>query len=254
MARIFITGSSDGLGLLTAQKLISEGHEVVLHARNEERAKSTKQQVPRAMAVLIGNLSSISETKELAKKANEQGPFQAIIHNAGIYQVPAHAKSKDGIPLLFAVNSLAPYILTGLISRPERLIYLSSGMHRHGNADENQWKKIVEGEVFPSYSDTKLHDMILTRAIARKWPEVIANAVDPGWVPTKMGGPGAPDDLTKGYTSQVWLALENEEDALKSGRLIHHQKSVHYHSQANDLSIQKMFLEVCEKLSGIHLA
>src|SRR5688572_28059140 len=121
MARIFITGSADGLGLLAAKELIKQGHQVVLHARNAERGKQAMEKAPGAADILIGDLSSIAETKVLAEKVNGLGKFDAVIHNAGVYQVPSNSVSADGLPLLFAVNSLAPYILTCLMHKPKRL-------------------------------------------------------------------------------------------------------------------------------------
>lgn len=253
MARIFITGSSDGLGLLAAKSLVSMGHRVVLHARNEERAKTALSKIPEAEEVLIGDLSSMEETRQLASRVNALGTFNAVIHNAGIYSVPPDAKSKNGLPLLFAVNSIAPYLLTALINRPERLIYLSSGMHRNGNASEEQLTAILEGRIFPNYSDTKLHNVILALSVARKWPDVISNAVNPGWVPTKMGGSGAPDDLDKGFETQVWLATGKDREALISGRLLYHKRNVNMNPQAKDIMIQEKFLSVCEKITGITL-
>ncbi|WP_321347759.1 SDR family NAD(P)-dependent oxidoreductase [uncultured Draconibacterium sp.] len=253
MARIFITGSADGLGQLAAQKLLAEGHEVVLHARNEKRAKQAIKKVPDAEKVLIADLSGIEETKNLAAQVNELGSLDAIIHNAGILNVPSNPKSKDGLPLLFAVNTLAPYILTAMINRPKRLIYLSSSMHRGGDAREDQLNAILEGKKSPSYSDTKLHDLILALAVAKKWPEVISNAIDPGWVPTKMGGSSAPDSLEKGYETQVWLATSQDADALKSGRLLFHKKEVDFNKQAANQAIQEKLLAICEELSQVSL-
>src|SRR5947209_1734712 len=126
MARVFITGSADGLGQLAAKALINQGHNVVLHARNAQRRKQALDNNPGAENVLIADLSNIDETKELAANVNALGNFDAVIHNAGVYQVSNE--------LIFSVNTLAPYILTCLIQKPKRLIYLSSGMHRQGNA------------------------------------------------------------------------------------------------------------------------
>src|SRR6185312_3426547 len=197
MARIFITGSADGLGQLAAKELIGLGHQVVLHARNADRGEQALKSVPDAEDVLIADLSSMNETKALASKANASGTFDAVIHNAGVYQVPRNSVTTDGLPLLFAVNSLAPYILTCLMHKPKRLIYMSSGMHLSGDPKlDNLPAGNKAGHI--SYSDTKLHDVILAIAAARKWPDVYANAVDPGWVPTKMGGAGAPDNLEDG--------------------------------------------------------
>ena len=163
MAKILITGSADGLGQLAARRLIKEGHEVVLHARNALRGEQALKALPGAKEVLTADLSHIEETNVLAEKVNALGVFDAVIHNAGVYQT--------GALQLLQVNTLAPYILTGLIHRPQRLIYLSSGMHLSGHA---QWTSK------PSYSDTKVHVLMLAKALARKWPEVYANAVDPG--------------------------------------------------------------------------
>ena len=251
MARIVVTGSTDGLGLLAAKKLLAEGHQVAIHARNTKRADSALKQIPGAKDMLIGDLSSMDETRQLALKIKELGPFDAIIHNAGILHVPEDARSADGLPLLFAVNSLAPYILTAMIDCPERVIFLSSSMHRQGNASVERLRSIPGGKYFPGYSDTKLHDLILALSVARKRPDVYSNAVDPGWVPTKMGGRCASDDLEKGFETQVWLATSQDQEVKRSGQLLYHKKEVAINPQAKDERIQDEFLSVCEKISGI---
>jgi len=236
MAKIFISGSSDGLGQLAAVRLIEEGHQVVLHARNKKRAEYALSKVSGATQVLIGDLSSMEATKQLAGEVNAMGKFDAIIHNAGVYQA-----SGD---LIFYVNTIAPYILTCLIHKPERLIYLSSGLHMSGNPDLSN---MDNGRI--SYSDSKLHDLILAKAVARKWPDVFSNAVEPGWVPTKMGGPNATDDLQKGFETQAWLAVG--EDATVSGRYFFHQKEAPYRKEADDPGLQDLFLEKCAHITGI---
>ena len=236
MAKIFITGSADGLGQLAAGRLVEKGHQVVLHARNKQRAEYALSQVPGANGVLIGDLSDMEATRQLAAEVNELGLFDAVIHNAGIYQASSR--------LVFAVNTLAPYILTCLIHKPKRLVYLSSGMHMSGNPNLN---RMDSDRV--SYSDSKLHDLVLAKAVARKWPNVRSNAVDPGWVPTKMGGKGATDDLQKGFETQVWLA--ESEDIGVSGGYFFHQKEAHYLPVADDVNLQDQFLERCGELTGV---
>ena len=76
-----------------------------------------------------------------------------------------------------------------------------------------------------TYSDSKLHDVILSMAVARKWPEVFSNALDPGWVPTKMGGAGAPDNLEEGFLTQAWLAVSNDKEAKVTGQYFYHRKA-----------------------------
>jgi NAD(P)-dependent dehydrogenase (short-subunit alcohol dehydrogenase family) len=252
MARIFITGSADGLGQLAAKALISLGHQVVLHARNAERGKQALDKVPGAERVLTADLSSIEETKALAAKANASGKFDAVIHNAGVYRISKNLVSAEGLPVLFAVNSLAPYILTCLIQKPKRLIYLSSGMHRQGNPDfDSLAADLHNRNSRVTYSDTKLHDVILSMAVSRTWTDVYANAVDPGWVPTKMGGAGAPDNLEKGFQTQVWLAVSNDDDAGVSGGYFHHKKQDRYLPAAKDAAVQEKFLALCEGITGV---
>ncbi len=253
MSRIFITGSADGLGLMAAQLLVKAGHEVVLHARNERRAQAALAAVPGAKAVFAADLSIIAETKQLAEQANQYGMFGAVIHNAGIgYQEPRRIATVDGLPHVFAVNSLAPHILTCLMERPGRLIYVSSGLHKSGDPSlkDLTWEN-RKWNGFEAYSDSKLHDVLLAFAVARRWPSVHANALEPGWVATKMGGAGAPDSLEEAPKTQVWLATSDEPEALVSGRYFYHQQLRDFLPAASDANIQEKFLSECERLSGI---
>src|ERR1700683_2009788 len=201
MARVFITGSSDGLGQMAAELLIAQGHGGVLHARNQQRAQEALAAVPGAQAEGSGDLASIAQPRRVAEQVNGLGLFDAVIHNAGIgYREPRRIATEDGLPHVFAVNTLAPYILTALIKKPKRLVYLSSGLHQNGDAS----LKDLAWEHGPwhgqqAYSDTKLHDVLLAFAVARRWTNVLSNALEPGWVATKMGGAGAPDDLDEGH-------------------------------------------------------
>jgi NAD(P)-dependent dehydrogenase (short-subunit alcohol dehydrogenase family) len=242
MARIFITGSADGLGYLSAKLLVEKGHKVVLHARNAERGDDALKKLPGAGNVVTGDLSSIEETTRLADKVNKLGSFDAVIHNAGVYR----ASSED----IFRINTLAPYILTCLMQKPKRLIYLSSDMHLHGHSKLEKIKSDISSI---TYSDSKLHNVLLSMAVARKWPDVFSNAVDPGWVPTKMGGRGAPDNLQKGYETQVWLAVGNDEKAKVTGHYFYHKRRVRYNPEAADDILQEKFLDTCRDITGISL-
>jgi len=242
MARVFITGSADGLGQLAARSLIQQGHRVVLHARNAGRARDAREAVPDAEAVLIGDLARLNETQRLAGDVNALGRFDAVIHNAGVYQ----ASGKE----LVAVNTLAPYILTCLIGKPRRLIYVSSGMHLQGDPS---LKSIASGGGAISYADSKLHGVLLAKAVARRWPDVYANAVDPGWVPTKMGGRGAPDDLGQGVETQVWLAVSEDADVKVSGRYFFHKSEARHQPAADNQKLQEAFLAACEQVTGVRL-
>jgi NAD(P)-dependent dehydrogenase (short-subunit alcohol dehydrogenase family) len=255
MSRIFITGSADGLGQMAAKILVKQGHQVVLHARNANRAEDALDAVPGAETVVTGDLSNIAETIQVAEQVNRLGHFDAVIHNAGVgYQEPKRINTVDDLPHVFAVNSLAPYILTSLIDKPERLIYLSSGLHRDGDPS---LKDLVwnarSWNGFSAYADSKLHDVILAFAVARKWTGVYSNALEPGWVATKMGGAGAPDSLTDAPITQAWLAVSNEPAAMVSGKYFYHKKLRQFLPAAADEEIQERFLAECERLSGIKL-
>ena len=235
--KVFITGSSDGIGQLTAMKLVEKGNQVVLHARNAERGQQAFSKIPSAEQVLIGDLSSIDETKKLASEVNSIGDFDAIIHNAGV--------NRTSSELVFKVNCLAPYILTSLIQKPKRLIFIGSGMHLHATPNFNNISKSTD------YSNSKLYLLMLSMAVARKWPRVYSNVVNPGWVPTKMGGSNAPEDLQKGAETQVWLAISNDSKAKVSGKYFFHQKETNYNTHANNISLQDKFLELCAQISGV---
>lgn len=255
MARVFITGSSDGLGQMAAQLLIEQGHRVVLHARNEPRGQEALAAVPGGEGVVLGDLTSIAQTRHVAEQVNALGSFDAVIHNAGVgYRESWRIATEDGLPPVFAVNTLAPYLLTALIQKPKRLVYLSSGLHRSGDASlqDLTWEhRAWQGQ--QAYSDTKLHDVLLAFAIARRWPEVFSNAVEPGWVATKMGGPGAPDDLDQAHRTQVWLAVSDDLAAKVTGQYFYHRKLRPPHPATHDTERQEMLLTACQRLSGVDL-
>jgi NAD(P)-dependent dehydrogenase (short-subunit alcohol dehydrogenase family) len=236
MARIFITGSADGLGRLTAQTLLGDGHEVIVHARSAARLATVQKLLDAGAAGVTGDLADLGQTRAVAEQVNEIGAVDAVIHNAGVY------RGRSVMP----VNILAPYVLTALIERPQRLVYLSSGMHRGGRAD-------VAGLDRDSYSDSKLFVTALALAVARRWPEADSNAVDPGWVPTRMGGPGAPDDLRLGHLTQEWLATGAGAEAATSGGYWHHQRRQDPHPAAGDKDFQDGLLDELAVRTGIAL-
>ena len=242
MGRIFITGSADGLGRAAAQSLVGDGHEVIVHARSAERLAAVTDLIDKGASAVVGDLADLDQTRVVADQVNELGRVDAVIHNAGLYSGPQ----------IMPVNVVAPYLLTALIRRPERLVYLSSGMHRGGRADVDgvDWSG---QRATGSYSDSKLFVATLAFAVARLWPEVRSNAVDPGWVPTKMGGPGAPDDLRLGHLTQEWLATSDDPEANTSGGYWFHQRLGTPHPAVRDTHFQDDLLAALARFTGVPL-
>lgn len=256
MARIFISGSADGLGLMAGEWLLERGHAVTFHARNGRRADELRRRVPRASDVVIGDVETMAAMRSVADQVNRLGLHDAVIHNVAIgYREPHRAETEDGLSRLFAINTLAPYLLTALIEKPRRLVYLGSGLHRSGSPDlsDLQWTtRRWNGE--KAYSDSKLQDVWLAFAVARRWLDVLSNAVDPGWVATKMGGPGAPGDLAQGALTQAWLAVSDDPAATVTGAYFFHQKSKPVSIDARRTDLQDRLLDYCEKISGVAIA
>jgi NAD(P)-dependent dehydrogenase (short-subunit alcohol dehydrogenase family) len=249
--RVFVTGSSTGLGLMAGRLLAEQGHQVVLHGRNARRSDDGRKALPEASAVVTGDLSTIAGMRSVAEQANKLGRFDAVIHNAGVGYRESRIDTEDGLPHVFAINTLAPYVLTALMERPDRLVYLSSGMHHRAeaNVDDLAWKK-RPWQGAQTYAQSKLHDVMLAFAMARRCPAVLSNALEPGWVATRMGGPGAPDDLDQAHRTQAWLAASDDPAAKVTGRYFYHMRPRDPNPEARDVALQEKLIEECERLSG----
>ncbi|CAB3781899.1 hypothetical protein LMG28614_01313 [Paraburkholderia ultramafica] len=173
-----------------------------------------------------------------------------LLVDAG-HQVVLHARSAARAEQALRA---VPQAQAALIDKPQRLVYLSSGLHRSGDAslDDLAWER-RPWQGTGAYSDSKLHDALLAFAIARRWPGVLSNALEPGWVATKMGGAGAPDDLQAAPKTQVWLAVSDEPAATVSGAYFYHMKPRETHPALHDVAVQERLIQACEVFSGIRL-
>jgi NAD(P)-dependent dehydrogenase (short-subunit alcohol dehydrogenase family) len=251
-ARVFITGSSSGLGFLSGEVLARNGHQVVLHARNESRAEEIKKALPVCEAVVTGDVSTLAGMKTVAEQVNALGRFDAVIHNVGLGDhLSRRVLTTDGLSQLFAINVVTPYVLTALIPPPTRLIYLSSSMHEEGDSslDDMQWQN-RPWNASQAYCDTKLHDVMLAMAVSRRWPNVAVNSVDPGWVPTRGGGANAPGRLDEGAFTQAWLAVSNDPAAAAAtGQHFHHQRPRRTHHDAKRKDLQDRLLSYLAEIT-----
>lgn len=239
VSRILVTGSADGLGRAAADELLSAGHDVVVHARNEERAAGVQDLVGRGADIVLGDFTDRDSVRRIATELGDAAPLDAVIHNAGVWSGPA----------VMPVNIIAPYLLTSLLHGPRRLIYLSSGSHYQGRPllDGTDWRGHRPG----SYADSKLFVTTVAAAVARLRPGTVSNAVDPGWVPTRMGGPGAPDDLELGHRTQTWLATSDAVQALSSGGYWYHQQRQQPHASVYDEEFQDRLLHTLGEETGV---
>jgi NAD(P)-dependent dehydrogenase (short-subunit alcohol dehydrogenase family) len=241
MKRILITGSTDGVGRATADALLEDRNHVVVHARTTARLAAVQDLIDRGAEAVVGDLSDLHEVNDLVAQANALGPFDAVIHNAGVLH-----------GAVLPVNVTAPYLMTAGIEGPGRLIYLSSSMHRGGRTalTSIDWSGQTQSV---SYADSKLYVTVLAAAVARLWPDVLSNAVDPGWVPTRMGGPGAADDLRLGHLTQEWLATSDDPEAHTSGGYWHHQHREKAHPAAYDHRLQSELVNHLARVTGERL-
>lgn len=214
----------------------------IVHTRSAERLAAVESLISRGASAVIGDLADLNQTRAVADQVNRLGPLDAVIHNAGVIRGPQ----------ILSVNVVAPYLLTVLIARPQRLVYLSSDMHQGGRAkvDDLDWSG---QRPTASYSDSKLLLTAFAMAVARLWPDVYSNAVDPGWVPTRMGGSGAPDDLRLGHLTQEWLATSNAPEARTSGGYWYHQRRVEPDTAVHDQRLQEQLVTELATFTGTPL-
>ncbi|WP_226633486.1 SDR family NAD(P)-dependent oxidoreductase [Novosphingobium profundi] len=254
MARIFVTGSSTGLGLLAGKALLADGHDVIFHARSPSRADDLRRDAGRDVKIVTGDVSTISGALDIADQVNGIGAPDAVIHNAGLGADTRLSLTVDGIPDLFGVNVLAPYILTAKMPAPSRMVYLSSDMHFVSpELDDMLWRR-RSWSGYAAYSESKFYVTALAFAVARLRPDAHSNAVDPGWVPTRMGGRQAPDDLEQGATTQATLASGGDARLAKlTGQFLYHMGVREPERETRDIEIQKRLIDLCQDLSGIGL-
>ena len=243
MARIFITGSADGLGRAAAETLLGDGHEVIVHARSAERLAAVNALIDRGASAVVGDLADLDQTRAVADQVNRLGAGRRGDPQRRRLQRPARPAGQRRRP----VPAHRPH------PSPQRLVYLSSDMHHGGRADRRR----------PGLERTTRDRLLLRQqalvttlavAVARLWPDVYSNAVDPGWVPTRMGGPGAPDDLRLGHLTQEWLATSDEPEARSSGGYWFHQQRRTPHPAALDPRFQDELLAALARFTGAPLA
>ena len=151
-------------------------------------------------------------------------------------------------------RTLAPYLLTAHVERPGRLVYLSSSEHHAGVGPLRDPDFVTrQWDAARAYGESKLYVVALAFAIARRWPDVLSNAVDPGWARSRMGGPSAPVSLEQGQRTQSWLAVSDDPAAKVSGRYWYDLRQQEPAAEAMDAAYQDQLLGKLAALSGVTL-
>jgi NAD(P)-dependent dehydrogenase (short-subunit alcohol dehydrogenase family) len=253
--RILVTGSAQGVGAQTARDLVALGHEVVVHGRDRARAAVALAGCPGAVGSIAGALDSLAQTRALAESANQLGPYDAVIHNAGLGPHRPQAEfTEDGLEAIFQVNVVAPYVLTCLMPVPSRLVYVGSDASDQGTARlDDLWWRDNAWDPWHAYNDSKLFLAMVMLEVAARHPEAAVNFVHPGWVKTEMGGPGAQLELSEGADSSVWLATSDDSLATGRGAFIDKRELRALNPLALDASRRAELMARLEDITGLAL-
>jgi len=244
---VLVTGSSDGIGAEIARVIAAQGHQVILHARNEQRAEGLAD-------VAVGDLASLASTRELAADVLRIGKPDVVVHNAGWGSKDAERPvTEDGLEQTFQVNALAPFLLTALLPLPQRLVFVSSDSITRGVIRIDDLQHEQEWTADAAYADSKLVMTSLAFGMARRWPGLLSNAVHPGWVRTKMSGDVAPLSVAQGADTPAWLATSTDPAATVTGEFFQERKAIRVNEQAYDLDLQVRLLQRCAELCGAEL-
>lgn len=253
--RFIVTGSAQGIGAETARQLIAQGHQVVVHGRNERRAEQALVANPAAVGAVYGDFANLAQTRRLARAAADLGPYDGIVHNAGVGGgFVERVLTDDGLETIFQVNTVAPYLMTCLMPLAPRMVYLTSGLEADGvfDVEDLNWER-REWDGMQAYSDSKLFDSMLAVELASRHPDLRINAVDPGWIQTQMGGPNAPDALEEGAETQVWLMTSTDPAAQGNGQYLKRREAIAPNPAVHDSLQRAELVSVLENITGERL-
>ncbi len=253
MSVVLVTGSSDGIGERTADRLAQLGHDVVRHARDEDRADRIRQASPDPREVAVGDFTSLAQTRSMADGLAGRG-IDVVVHNAG-WGAPSDRLrlTGDDIEPSFQIHVLAPYVLTAVLGVGRRLVYVSSDSIVRATLDVPDLASPRSWSSGSAYANSKLAGTALTFALARRYPHAAVNAVHPGWVRTKMSGDEAPLSVEQGADTPVWLASGDDPAARVSGRFFVDRRVVELNPAADDPALQDRVVDACAHLTGLAL-
>ena len=240
---VLITGATSGIGFATAKALAGAGARVVIVSRDAQRGEIARAAISREtgssqLDVMQADLASLDSIRALAQRFQAtHGSLDVLINNAGVFE-PHRRLSADGIEMTFAVNVVAPFLLTELLlerlrqSAPSRIVNVCSAMHASASLEIDDLQ--FEGRRYGmtrAYGQSKLALLMVTKELARRLrgTEVTVNAVHPGFVASNLGRLGGPVGMSwrlmkplmispeEGAKTSVYLALSPEVDGVSGG-------------------------------------
>jgi len=246
MSTIVLTGATDGIGLATTRLLLAQGHRVLVHARSEERGRPVVDALSGDAVLVTGDLADLTEVVALARQVTQQGAPDVLVHNAGVWvRGSTPPVSADGFETTFAVNVLAPHLLTALLGEQlsGRLIWLGSGMAGSGRPDPARLG--AERSSGQAYADSKACDVALAQAWGRRLPGVASAALDPGWVKTKLASAGAPGTVDSSADSLAFCCTEAD---LSRAPYWKNRRPLAVPQRLRDPALQDAIAEACDRL------
>ena len=263
---ILVTGATDGIGKQTALELAHQGATVLVHGRNAERGAAVVSEIRRAtgndnVTFVRADLSKMAEVRHRAETVKAQTPhLDVLLHNAGT-MMKERVLTEDGFETTFAVNHLAPFLLTHLllehvkVAAPARIITVASMTHRQGKLNFENLQAEKHFDTYAAYSFSKLANVLFAKELAERLQGtgVTSNSLHPGVIGTKMLREHYHMDgasLESGAVTSVYLATSPAVEGV-TGNYFVNERVAPYASVVDDADTRKRFWEVSAALLGI---
>jgi NAD(P)-dependent dehydrogenase (short-subunit alcohol dehydrogenase family) len=263
---VLITGSTDGIGKQTAIELARLGATVLLHGRSAERGKAAMEEVRRItgsdnLDYVAADLSSQKQVRAMAAQVHERyDRLHVLINNAAVV-MNKRQLTEDGLEMTFAVNHLAPFLLTHLLlgllqqSAPARIINVSSGTHQGARIDFDNLQGERSFNGYSVYALSKLGNILFTYDLAErlKGTGVTVNCLHPGVTATKLlriGWGSGGDSLEEGAATPVYLASLPEVENV-TGQYFVRKQPTPSSALTHDVKLRQAFWKVSEQLTGL---